>query len=54
MDWLSKHHAHMDYLRRKVTLMGPRGEGIVHKGESFKEGVRLILAVKAHKLLNRR
>jgi len=30
MNWLSKHQAHMDYLKLKITLIGPKREGSAH------------------------
>ena len=52
MDRLSKHQAYIDCLKRKITLVGPKGERIVHKGKPLEGRVRLILSIKAQKLLN--
>jgi len=50
-DWLSKYHARIDYLKQKVTLRGPNGDSVVHKGANLKLWIRLISALKAYKLL---
>jgi len=39
--------------KRNVTLTGPKGKSIVHKGKPLEGGVRLISVVKAQRLLNR-
>ena len=51
MDWLSKQQAQIDCLKQKITLRGPKGEKIVHRGKSRGSGVRLITAIRAQKLL---
>jgi len=52
MDWLSKHHAHIHRLKQKITLTGPKGERVVHRGKPLEGGVRLITTIKVQKLLN--
>ena len=47
-DIISKHQAHIDCLKHKVTLTGLKGERIVHRGKPLEDGVRLISAGKAH------
>ena len=32
MDWLAKYQVQIDYLWRKLTLKGPNGEKVVHRG----------------------
>jgi len=39
MDWLSKHQAQIDCIKQKITLRGPKGEKIVHKGKPRGSGV---------------
>jgi len=42
IDWLSKHEVHIDCLKRKISLRGPNGGRVVHKGKPLKRGVKLI------------
>jgi len=53
MDWLAKHHAQIDYLRRKIILKGLNGEKVMYKGQRPRTGVKLISVMKAHRLLGR-
>jgi len=34
MDWLAKYQAQIDGQKQKITLRGPNGEKVVHKGRS--------------------
>ena len=53
IDWLSKHHAHIDYLKQKISLRGPNRGRVVHKVKPLERGVKLISAIKAQRLLRR-
>ena len=53
MDWLAKYQAQIDYPKWKVTLKGPNGEKIVHRGQSPRMGVKVFSAMKARKLLGK-
>ena len=50
---LSKYQAQIDCLKQKITLRGPSGEKIVHKGKLSGSGVRLITTIIAQKLVKR-
>jgi len=51
IDWLFKHQAQIDFLKQKITLRGPKGEKILHRGKPRGNGVRLITAIRVQKLL---
>ena len=53
MDWLVKYQAQINCPKQRITLRGPNREKIVPKGMISKSGVKLITAIKAHKLLGR-
>jgi len=45
--------AQIDCSKQKVSLKGPNGEKIVHRGQSPRMGVKLVSAMKARKLLGK-
>jgi len=47
IDWLSKRQAHINYLKRRISLRGPNRGRVVYKGNPLERGVKLILAMKA-------
>ena len=51
MDCLSKYQAQINCPKQKITLSGPKGEKIIHKGKALKCKVRLVTAIEASKLL---
>ena len=51
INWLAKYQAQIDCPKQRITLRGLNGEKVVHKEKVLKSGVRLITAMKAHKLL---
>jgi len=53
MHWLAKYKAQINCPKQRITLRGPNGEKIVHKAKVSKSVVKLITAMKAHKLLGR-
>jgi len=53
MDWLAKYQAQIDCPKQKITLRGPKGEKVVHKGKSLKCGVKPNTAIKGRRLLER-
>ena len=53
MDWLAKYQAQIDCPRSRITLRGPIGEKVVHKGKGLRAQVKLIFMMKARKLLTR-
>ena len=53
IDWLAKYQAEIDCSKQKISLKGPNGERIVHRGQSPRVGVKLVSAMEARKLLGK-
>jgi len=51
MDWLAKYQTQINCPKQRITVKGPNGEKIVHKGKVSKSGSKLINAMKARNLL---
>jgi len=53
MNWLGKYQAQIDCPKQRITLRGPNGEKVVHKGKVSRLGVKLITVIQACKLLGK-
>ena len=53
MDWLAKYQPQIDCSKRKITLKGPNGEKVVHRGQRSIMGIKLVSVMRARKLLGK-